>query len=186
MDILELIKNRRSIRQYQPTPINDKDLATILEAARWAPSWKNSQCTRFIIVKDSQLKTQLADTLSPNNPSNAAIKQAPLAIVACAELKKSGYGRSGQAETDKGDYWYMFDVALAMQNLVLTACSLGLSTVYVGLFDAAGAAKLLNVPEGFVVVAIIPLGYAAAESRAPQRKELSETVFYESWGKPRG
>jgi nitroreductase len=185
MDILELIKNRRSIRQYKSTPVSDKDLATVLEAARWAPSWKNSQCTRFIIVKDSEIKSKLADTLSPNNSAAAAIRQAPMAIVACAELKKSGYGR-GVAETDKGDYWYMFDVALAMQNLVLTACSLGLSTVYVGLFDAAGAAKLLNVPEGFVVVAIMPLGYAAEEKAAPRRKELPETVFYESWGKPKG
>ncbi len=182
MDVIEAIKNRRSIRQYQSTPISDKDLATVLEAARWAPSWKNCQCTRFVVVRDSQTKAKLAETLSSTNSAAAAIRQAPVAIVACAELKKSGYGR-GQAETDKGDWWFMFDVALAMQNLVLAAYSLGLSTVYVGLFDAAGAAKLLNVPEGFAVVAILPLGYAAAESRAPQRKELSETVFYESWGK---
>jgi len=185
MDVITALKERRSIRKYKPDAIADMDLEEVLEAARWAPSWKNYQCTRFIIVKDSEMKAKLADTLSQTNPSAAAIRQAPVAIVACAELKKSGYSRSGQVETDKGNYWYMFDVALAMQNLVLTAYSLGLSTVYVGLFDAASVAQLLNVPEGFVVVAITPLGYAAEEKTAPRRKELSETVFYESWGKPK-
>jgi len=59
-----------------------------------------------------------------------------------------------------------------------------LGTVHVGLFDALKVAKILNVPEGFAVVEMMPLGYPAAEGRTPWRKELSETVFYESWGKP--
>ena len=180
MDVIAAIKTRRSIRQYQSTPVSDSDLATVLEAARWAPSWANTQCVRFMVVKDSQMKARVADTLSQNNPANVAIRQAPVLIVACAELKKSGYYH-GQASTDKGD-WFMFDVALAMQNLVLAACALGLGTVYVGLFDAPRATSVLGVPEGFAVVAMTPLGYPAAEGRTPRRKELSETVFYERWG----
>ena len=182
MDTIEAIKTRRSIRQYQATPVSDNDLATVLEAARWAPSWANTQCTRLIVVTDNETKVKIAETMSATNPSAAAIKQAPVTIVACAELKKSGYYH-GQSSTDKGDYWFMFDVALAMQNLVLAARALGLGTVYVGLFDAAKVTRIMNVPEGFAVVAMMPLGYAAAEGRPPQRKELSETVFYESWGK---
>jgi nitroreductase len=181
MEVIEAIKARRSIRQYQTTPVTDNDLTTLLDAARWAPSWANTQCARFIVVKDNQIKAKLAETLSSTNPAGAAIRQAPVTIVACAELKRSGYFH-GQASTDKGD-WFMFDVALAMQNLTLAARALGLGTVYVGLFDAAKAAKILNVPDGFAVVAITPLGYPAAEGRIPHRKELSEIVFYESWGK---
>lgn len=184
MDVIEAIITRRSIRQYKTNPISDKDLTTVLEAARWAPSWANTQCSRFIVVKDNQTKARLAETLTSSNPATAAMTQAPVVVVACAELKKSGC-REGQVLTDKGDYWFMFDVALAMQNLMLAAHALGLGTVHVGLFDAAKAAEILNVPAGFAVVEMTPLGYPAAEGRTPRRKELSETVFSESWGKSR-
>jgi nitroreductase len=181
MDVIEAIKTRRSIRHYKPVPVSEKDLATVLEAARWAPSWANTQCTRLLVVRDNETKTKLAGTLSQNNPSTASMTEAPLIIVACAELKKSGY-KAGQVTTDKGD-WFMFDVALAMQNLALAAHALGLGTVHIGLFDAAKVAGILNVPDGFAVVELTPLGYPSAEGKAPMRKELSETVFYESWGK---
>ena len=182
MDIIEAIRTRRSIRQYQPNPISDNDLATVLEAARWAPSWANTQCARFVVVKDNQTKAKLTEALASGNPSTAAMTQAPIIIIACAELKKSGYYKEGQAMTDKGD-WFMFDVALGMQNVTLAAHALGLGTVHVGLFDAAKVARILNVPEGFAVVEMMPLGYPAAEGKTPRRKELSETVFYEGWGK---
>ena len=182
MDVIEAIKTRRSIRQYQPKQINDNDLATVLEAARWAPSWANTQCARFVVVRDNKTKAKLAEAVASGNPATAAMTQAPVVIVACAELKRSGYYKEGQAMTDKGD-WFMFDVALAMQNITLAAHALGLGTVHVGLFDAAMVARILNVPEGFAVVEMMPLGYPAVEVKTPRRKELSETVFYESWDK---
>ncbi len=183
MDVIEAIKTRRSIRQYQPNPVSDNDLAIVLEAARWAPSWANTQCTRFVVVRDNQTKAKLAEVLASGNPATSAMIQAPIVMVACAELKRSGYYKEGQAMTDKGD-WFMFDVALAMQNITLAALSLGMGTVHVGLFDAARVARILNVPEGFAVVEMMPLGYPAVEGKTPRRKELTETVFYESWGQP--
>ncbi len=183
MDVIEAIKTRRSIRQYQPNPVSDNDLAIVLEAARWAPSWANTQCTRFVVVRDNQTKAKLAEVLASGNPATSAMIQAPIVMVACAELKRSGYYKEGQAMTDKGD-WFIFDVALAMQNITLAALSLGMGTVHVGLFDAARVARILNVPEGFAVVEMMPLGYPAVEGKTPRRKELTETVFYESWGQP--
>ncbi len=178
MEVLEAIKTRRSIRKYKTDPIDDKTVELVLEAARWAPSWANTQCWRFIVVRDSNIKAELANTLGSRPPD--AIRNAPVVIVACAELGKSGY-RQGNPATDKGD-WYMFDVALAMQNLVLAAHSLGLGTVHVGLFDAQQVASILEVPPGFSVVEIIPLGYPDEEARATPRKELSEIVFYDRYG----
>jgi nitroreductase len=78
MDIIEAIKTRRSIRQYKADPINDSELNIILEAARWAPSWANTQCTRFIVVKDMQTRAKLVETLSPNNPARTALTIAPI------------------------------------------------------------------------------------------------------------
>lgn len=180
MDVLEAIKTRRSIRRYKPTPVDDETLAKVLEAARWAPSWANTQCWRFIIVRDDDTKAELAATLSTNNPATNAIKSAPIVIVACAELKRSGYYH-GEATTTKGD-WHMFDIGIAMQNLMLAAHSLGLGTVHVGnLPDSKKAEAILGVPEGFTVVEITPLGYPDGEARTPPRKELSEFIYNEKF-----
>ena len=181
MEVMEAIKTRRSIRKYKTDPIDGKILETVLEAARWAPSWANTQCWRFIVVHDSNIRAELAGTLYEGNPATDAIRSAPVVIVACAELGKSG-SHDGVLETDKGD-WFMFDVALAMQNLVLAAHSLGLATVHVGRFDAKKAANILEVPEGYCVVAMTPLGYPAETKDPRPRKELAEIVFYDKYGR---
>ncbi|MFC1901557.1 nitroreductase family protein [Chloroflexota bacterium] len=188
MEVLEAIKTRRSIRHYKPDPIDDKTLETIMEAAQWAPSWKNTQCWRFIVVRNHDTQSRLAEALLTTergdvmgpNPSTQAIQTAPVVIVACAELEKSGFTR-GKPDTDKGD-WYMYDVALAMQNLALAAHSLGLGTVHVGAFDAKKAAAAMGVPEGSCVVAMTPLGFPAREGKAPPRKERSEIIFHDRYG----
>ena len=180
MEVMEAIKTRRSVRQYQSTPIEERDLMAVIEAACWAPSWANTQCWRFVIVRDPEKKSQLADTLSSSNRGIRAIKEAPVLIVACAELGKSGYF-GGKSSTDKGD-WYMFDVALAMQNLVLAAHSLGLGTVHVGYFNARKAAEVIMLPEGFVVVEMTPLGYPNEEPPVKSRKDIQESVYYEIYG----
>lgn len=181
MEVLEAIKTRRSIRRYKTTPVDKSTLEQVLEAARWAPSWANSQCWRFITVRDDNIKAELADTLTPANPATDAVRNAPITIVVCAELKRSGCYR-GEPVTSKGDSWYMFDVALAMQNLTLAAHALGLGTVHIGAFSAGKAGKILGVPEGFCVVEMTPLGYPDQEGHTPSRKDLSEIVFSDKYG----
>ena len=117
--------------------------------------------------------------LPRTNPSVKAIREAPVVIVACAELGKAGY-LGGKLSSDKGD-WYMFDVALAMQNLVLAANSLGLGTVYIGWFDAEKAADVLEVPAGSCVVTMTPLGYPDQKPSPTLRKELPQIMSYEKY-----
>ncbi len=179
LEVLEAIKSRRSVRRYKTTPVDDKTIELVLEAARWAPSWANTQCWRFVVVRDTAIRDELVTAMSPRNASYEAIRNAPVVIVACAELGKAGCYH-GEPTTDKGD-WFMFDVALAMQNLVLAAHSLGLGTVFVGAFDAKKAATILGVPEGFCVVAITPLGYPDEDPRPVPRKELSDIILYDKY-----
>jgi nitroreductase len=188
MEAMEAIKGRRSIRRYKSKPVDDETLNTILEAAHQAPSWANTQCWRFIVVRDKKLRNELADTAidvakGKPNRGTEAMRVTPIAIVACAETRQAGYSLKEPKGpvTDKGD-WYMYDVGLAMQNLTLAAHSLGLGTVHVGAFDAVKAAQILGVPEGFVVVSITPLGYPDESPQARSRKELSEIVFYDKFG----
>jgi nitroreductase len=190
LEVLEAIKTRRSIRRQKPDAIDDETLEKVLDAARWAPSWHNTQCWRFILVRDSSIKERLTGTLFEmkregtlaDNPAAKAVRQAPVLIVACAEMGKSGRDPDDATyRTDKGD-WFMFDVALAMENLVLAAHALGLGTVIIGAFDAIKAAEILGVPEGIRVVAMTPLGFPEREGKVPPRKELSEIVFYDKYG----
>ncbi len=181
MDVLEAIHSRRSVRSYKPDPVPEEDLRTVLDAARWAPSWANTQCVRFVVIREQQIKDRLAETLNPGNPATAAIREAPIVIAACAVLGKAGYKR-GQVCTDKGD-WFMFDTGLAMQNLTLAAHALGLGTVHVGyVVDTKKATEILRLPPDLAFVEMTPLGYPGGESKAPPRKELAEIVFYERYG----
>jgi nitroreductase len=185
MELLELIKGRRSVRRYKPTPVKDEDLNAVLEAARWAPSWANTQCWQFIVVRDPEIKSKLAQALrykvDATNPAASAVRDAPVVIVACAELGKSGCYK-GEPLTNKGDWWYMFDTALALQNMALMAHALGLGTVHTGWLDAEAVAEILEVPQNIAVVELVPLGYPDEEPKTPRRKELSEFVFYDKYG----
>jgi len=188
MELMEAIRGRRSIRKYTPQPVDDKTLNTILEAARQAPSWANTQCWRFVVVRDEKLRNKLADTgiavaTGKANRGTESMRVTPIAIVVCAEMRKAGYslGEPKGPVTDKGD-WYMYDVALAMQNLTLAAHALGLGTVHVGAFDAIKVAEILGVPEGYAVVAMTPLGYPDESPKARPRKEMAEIVGYDKFG----
>ena len=181
MDLMDAIRGRRSIRKYKPDPVPEEVLKTILEAVRWSPSWANTQCWEVVVVRDPNMKSTLANTLTKTNPSLSSMTEAPLIIVLCGKKGVSGF-KKGEAATVKGD-WLMFDSGIAMQTLCLTAHSLGLGTVVVGLFDHKKAEEILGVPQDREVVAITPLGYPAAEGVAPKRKEVSEFVFYERYQK---
>ncbi|MFH1646972.1 MAG: nitroreductase family protein [Chloroflexota bacterium] len=192
MELFEAIKNRRSIRRYTDDPVDDTKIEAILEAGRWAPSWANTQCWRFIVVRDPGVKARVADTFIKlqlpdkvvDNRAIAIINQTPVLIVVCAVMAKSG-GQLGGGEfksmTDKGD-WFMFDTALAVQNMVLAAHGLGLGTVILGTFDASRVEEVLGVPEGNRAVAMFPVGVPAGEGKVPPRKELSEIAFKDRWG----
>ncbi len=188
MEVLDAINARRSIRRFKSTPVEDEKVEMILEAARRAPSWANSQCWRFIVVRDAEMRNRLADTafsVGGGHPNMAteAMRVVSVAIVACAELGRAGFSHKEPREpvTDKGD-WFMFDTALAMQNMVLAATAFGLGTVYTGAFDSVEAGKVLGVPEGYKVVSMTPLGYPDEDPKPRPRKELDEIVFRERFG----
>ena len=182
MDFLDVMKSRRSVRKFTSKAVSDPDLQIVLEAARWAPSWANSQCWRFVVVREGRVKGALAGTLLAGNPAAQAVREAPVVIVVCAELGKSGFYK-GQPATDKGD-WFMFDVAQALQNLDLVAQSLGLGTVHVRLFDADRAGEIINAPDNITVVELMPVGYPESVSEMASRKEPAEVVFYENFETP--
>jgi nitroreductase len=189
MELFEALKGRRSIRRYKTDPVDDKQIEAILDAGRWAPSWANTQCWRYVVIRDANIKAQLADTMIKvklpdreiHNPALNAMNTAPVVIAVCAQTSIAGvkHGTSGanlEYATDKGD-WFMFDTALTIENMLLAAHGQGLGTVIIGAFDAPRAEKVLNVPKGYRIVAFFPVGVPEGPGKAPPRKELVELVI---------
>jgi nitroreductase len=182
MELLKVIAERRSVRRYKRDPVPDEVILEILEAARAAPSWANTQVCRYVVVRDDNVKKGLADSLPEGNPAKKAVLEAPVVICLFAKRALSGFHK-GVAATDKGD-WFMFDAGIAMEHIVLAAWSMGLGTVHVGMFDAAKAEEALKIPEGFSIVEMTPLGYFDEIPRPIPRKPLKDLVFLDSAEKP--
>jgi len=178
-DFMEVLKGRRSIRNYRDQTIPEEVLGQILEAVQWSPSWANTQCWEVIVVKNQETKQKLQETLSQGNPATRAMVEAAAVLVLCGKQGISG-SYKGQVTTKFGD-WFMFDLGLAAQSLCLAAWNLGLGTVVVGLFDHNRAAAVLGVPEGYELVAMLPLGYPAKQPAAPKRREISEFTHQEKF-----
>lgn len=177
IDLMEVIKERRSIRKYEEKDIPEELANRVLDAVRWTPSWVNTQCWEVVVVKDKEIKERLQKTISKGNPAAKAIVEAPVILAVCGRLEKSGYYKD-KVSTKFGD-WYMFDLGLATQNLCLMAHHLGLGTVIVGSFDHDRAGKILNVPAGYELVVLIPMGYPAKTPSAPKRREIKEFTHYD-------
>jgi len=171
MDVFEAIKNRRSIRSYKTDPIDDKIIKTLLEAMRLAPSGKNLQPWKFIVVKDPKIK----DELVPACRNQTFIAKAPCIIVACA-FEKQSYDKMGSYMSS-----WAVDVAIAIDHLTLAAASLGIGTCWIGAFNETEVKKILNIPDEVRVLALTPLGYPEFIPPPRSRKSLEEIICYDKY-----
>jgi nitroreductase len=181
MDLQEAIIRRRSVRRFTEYYVTDAEITGILEAARWAPSWANTQVWEFIVVRDKDTIQKVADSYTELNPAIKCTKAASVLIVACA--KKGVSGCYDGKDTTKFSTWYMFDLGLAVQNICLKAHELGLGTVVVGLLDHDKCRNVLSVPDDHEVVAVIPVGRpAVAGKEGPPRKEMKSFIHLDRFG----
>ena len=178
-DFMDILKRRRSIRNFQDREVAEDILNQILEAVRWTPSWANTQCWEIIWIKDISIREKLQATMSKGNPATKSIVNAPVLLALCAKLQSSGYYK-GEVTTKFGD-WFMYDLGLANQTLCLAAENFGLGTVVVGLFDHDRAKEILKVPDGYELVTLIPMGYPAKTPSAPKRREVNEFLHHDTF-----
>lgn len=166
MDILEVIKNRRSIRKYKREPISEEEIDKILEAGRWAPSAGNSQPWSFIVLKSEEARKKVADAIPPGK----FLSDAPLGIAVTINPRASSHP--------------VEDGAAATQNMLLEAHSLDLGACWIGAYGTANeerARKILDVPEGERLLSVIAIG-RPAESPEKSRKEMGEITFSDRYG----
>ncbi len=137
MTVQECIKGRRSIRKFKPDKIEHELLSEIVETASFAPSWKNTQITRYIAV-EGELKDKIAAEGTTPFPGNGAIiANAPVLIAVTVIKNRCGYERDGSFTTPRKDTWQMYDAGIASQTFCLAAYDKGVGSVILGIFDQA-------------------------------------------------
>lgn len=171
MSVLDVIRQRRSVRVYRSDPIPEDALSRVLEAARLAPSGKNLQPWKFICVRDDGMKKKLAKACNQQGFMAAA----PVIIVAC--------GFPDECYRSMGRYMrsWPVDVTIALEHLILQAQEEGLGTCWIGSFEEDEVKALLDVPDHVRVLALTPLGYPGESPAFRGRKSLEEIVSYESF-----
>lgn len=171
VDVLSIIKGRRSIRSFQDKEIPEDHLLTILEAGIWAPSGSNIQPWEFILVNDPTLVKKIK-LLSPG------LYGMPKAlIVLCMNKKRTEKaGRLGPSLA-------IIDISMAAQNMMLMAYSLGIGSCPVVSFNKSGLKELLGIPEEVDPVLMISLGYPSEWPSPPERRPLEEVVHVNDYGK---
>jgi len=173
MDVLEAIRGRRSIRAFKSKKVTQETVEKLLDAASWAPSAGNIQPWEFIVVRKPEIKRALAEAAL----DQTFIEEAPVVIVVCANKNRSsqGYGIRGKT------LYCLQDTAASIQNILLTAYSLGLGTCWIGAFREEEAREILKIPQGIRPVAIIPVGYPAETPPPRNRRPISQIVHYETF-----
>ena len=169
MQFQELIRARRSIRGYRPDPVPEAALRRILEAARLAPTAANRQPFQLIVVTDAAVRRQLRAVYD-----REWFWTAPMILVGCAEPAKAWQRFDGFNSAE-------VDLSIVMDHVVLAATDEGLGTCWICHFDEPKLKPILGIPADVRVIAMTPLGYAAAEPSAFQRKPLVELVRHERW-----
>jgi len=168
MAVIDAIRRRYSCRAYQDKSIEWDKLDCILEAARLAPSAKNTQDWRFVVVTDRDIKRQVAGTT--NRPE--VFEKAGVIIAACSN---SDYVmRCGQAIGP-------IDVAIALEHISLQAADLGLGTCWIGSFDTGKVRQILAIPDDIIIVELMALGYPAGSKPEPKREPIEKIVCYDTW-----
>jgi len=169
MTILEGIKNRRSIRNFEDTALPEAAVDALIEAIRWAPSAGNLQSRKFFFVFHKEMKQALARAAL----NQQFIAQAPLVAVACLDRRIAGrYG-------DRGVNLYAIqDAAASVMSMMLEAHELGLGTVWVGAFNEFAVIEALDLPQEFRPVAIVPIGYPASVPKPLPRLSPEDAVTF--------
>lgn len=168
MNILETIKERRSIRKFQKKEIPKEIIDKLIEALLWAPSAGNLQSRKFYFVFNQKIKKELTEAAL----GQSFIEEAPLVIVGCADNNIAfRYGERGK------NLYSICDVSASIENMMLSANAFDLGTCWIGAFDEKRVSKILNLPENLKPIVICPVGYPGEKPEAPPRVSKNEAII---------
>ena len=181
MALLDLIKHRKSVRDFLETPVEREKIMMCLEAARQAPSASNSQPWRFIVVDDKELKDRLCDAAFGGLYFiNSFCKTAPVIVVVISEKSKFLARIGGMF---RGIKFYLIDIGITCEHFVLEAEDLGLGTCWIGWFNERAVKSVLNIPKNKKIDILIALGYYDREKLGPEheREPMDKIASFNSY-----
>ena len=181
MALLDLIKQRKSVREFLDRPVEKDKITMCLEAARLAPSASNSQPWRFIVVDDPELKNRLCDAaFNGLYFINSFGKTAPVMVVVISEKSKFITRIGGMF---RGTKYYLIDIGIACEHFVLEAEELGLGTCWIGWFNEDGVKSVLNIPDNKKIDILIALGYYDRARLGPEheRETMDKIASFNSY-----
>lgn len=179
METKQCIETRRSVRRFTDRVITHEEFEELIEVAKMAPTWKNTQTIRYVLVQDEAKIQEIAETGVLGFEFNAkTLSQCKNLVVIAQKNGICGYERDGSFSTNKENGWEMFDAGIATQTFCLAANDKGLGTVILGIFDDAKVASIIGLPEGQTVAALVPFGEPKFAPDATPRKEVGELVSY--------
>lgn len=169
--VFQLLRNRQSVQAYAERPVPAASLARVLDCGRYAPSTRESQPWRYVVVQDPLTRHRLG-AAAFNNP---LVRSAPVVVVACARVHSlvSGSGRPS----------HPVDVAAGVQCMALAAADLGLAAAWITGYREPGIREPLGIPSDVPVVALLTLGYADGYAAPAERRTEEEVLAWETWGK---
>lgn len=168
METQSCILSRRSVRTFTDTPVSHETLEKIIAAAAYAPSWKNTQVSRYIAIENPDMLREISETYAP---FNARIIGGCKTLIAQTFIKKrSGYERDGSYSTDREGGWQYYDCGIAAQTFCLAAHDMGVGSVIMGIFDREALEKYLGVPDDQELMALIAIGYPEGGLLRPSAK----------------
>jgi nitroreductase len=180
--LLNIIKTRRSIRSFREDyPVSDEEIRLILESAVWAPSARNLQPLEYVVVRDPDKRRRIAVYARQEQPA-----QAPVLIVVVGDLNRAR-SVGDLSPYDVATHWkgikkFIYqDAAAAIQNMLLTAHSLGLGSLWIGSFDEDGLDEYLGLDDGFKSIAIVCVGRQEGERSRPPKRFLGNIVHNDEW-----
>lgn len=181
MVLLDIIRSRRSVRNFLGKPVEREKVMLCLEAARLAPSACNSQPWKFIIVDDKELKERLCHAAFSGVYSIFSfVKKAPLIVAVVSEKEKFLERIGGLLRDTK---FYLIDIGVATEHFVLQAEELGLGTCWIGWFDERAVKSILDVPKDRKVDVLIAVGYYDRKrlGRPHERDSMEKIAAFNSY-----
>lgn len=173
MDFEKVIKNRTSMRSYSNKDVNTDIVLEAIEAANKAPSPGNLPILKFIIVKDSDKISKIA-----NACQQEFVKSAPVLVVVCSD--KSGVEKMYDERADK---YVKHHTGAAIENFLLKITDMKLASCWVGAFSDVTIKNILKIPNEIEVEAVLPVAYISKTSKTEQKSksELINIIFFEEW-----
>ncbi|MBN1794390.1 MAG: nitroreductase family protein [Candidatus Omnitrophica bacterium] len=177
--LLEVIRSRRSIRNYQDRPVEEEKLQACFDILRYAPSACNSQPWHFVVVTDYEKRRALCDTFTGAYSFNRFADRAPVILAAVIDREKKIPFLGSMVRRVN---FALIDVAIACEHILLQACALGLGGCWIGWFNERAIKKILAIPRSKKVISLLTLGYPESQPSAErERRSVAEIVSFNRW-----